>query len=204
MKVTYFLTRENVCDTMKVTAESTSASGIQNVMSPVDTCGDGPDHCQKIDSTRLHPWIGIFLCLLIFMVTTCSDRMPTQADFIDWLSEKYREETGLAADEVMIYRWEKTAKEIIRLAPEVDGLRVEAAIFSTAGDDVFPADDDQVIVHYVFCRYFAISDEWYLHASSWGGGFWKQEPKEWSHLIRKCHHRVQQIQDERNKARDEE
>ena len=189
---------------MKVMAESTSASDIQDVISPVDTCGDGPGNHQKTDLSLRHSWIGIFLCLSILMVTTCADRMPRQADFIDWLSALYRKETGLAANEVMICRWEKTATEIIRLAPEVNGLRVEAAIFSMPGDDVFRTDDAEVIVHYVFCRYFMISDEWYLHASSWGGGFWIQEPDEWSHLVRECHHRVKQIQNERHKAEGEE
>ena|GEM_PF-2519834 len=133
----------------------------------------------------------LFVCSLFFPLA-CSDRMPAQSDFIDWLSARYAEEMDDIADEIVIYRWERTSKNITRLAPEIDGLRVEAAIFSIS-DDVPQVDGDEPLVHYVFCRYYLVTDEWYLHASSWGSGFWKQDPNEWGHLVEKCQRRAEQI-----------
>jgi hypothetical protein len=124
--------------------------------------------------------------------------MPAQDDFIDWISDLYREETGFQADEVRICRWERTSEDVTRLAPEVDGLRVEAALFSTheGGDGEDPP------VHYVLCRYYLVTDEWYLHASSWGGGFWIQDPDGWGHLVEECQHRAVQMKEQRDRERE--
>jgi hypothetical protein len=142
-----------------------------------------------------------YLFLILCSFRACSERLPTQADFIDWISARYTEEVGLSATKVMICRWERTRKEITRLAPEVDGLLVEAALFSTIKSDSLQTDHEESLVHYVFCRYYLVTDEWYLQASSWGGGFWKQDPNEWGHLVEECQQRAEQIKQQRDRKR---
>jgi hypothetical protein len=176
---------------------------MNDVSSLVHLCSDEKEKTQKNGLNRLSPSLfalSLFALLCsLFLVATCSDRMPRKKDFTDWLLELYHKETGLVAAQVMICRWERTSKDITRVAPEVDGLQVEAAVFSNVSDTILRADSVETvetIVHYVFCRYFVISDEWYLHASSWGGGFWKQDPNEWGQLVTECLDRVQQIKED--------
>jgi hypothetical protein len=119
--------------------------------------------------------------------------MPPRDDFIEWISARYHDETDLTADEVMICRWERTSEDITRLAPEVDGLRVEAALFSKSGG----TNGGDLLVHYVLCRYHLVTDEWYLHAASWGGGFWVQDRDEWGHLVEECRQRAEQMKRQR-------
>ena len=140
---------------------------------------------------------GLLLLLALLTVLACSDRMPTEADFTGWLSSLYKQEMGINAAEIMICRWERTSRDITRLAPEVDGLRVEAAVFSTAGAEGLQIESGEPIVHYVFCRYYTVTDEWYLHAASWGGGFWKQDSTEWGHLVEECRYQAEQVKQKR-------
>ena len=88
------------------------------------------------------------LIVIIFFSWACSERMPIRVDFVDWISSRYAEETYLIADEVKICRWERTAQNITRLAPEVDGLRVEVALFSTPANDPSLTDCEEPLVHY--------------------------------------------------------
>jgi hypothetical protein len=117
----------------------------------------------------------------------CS-RFPNEADFKDWLRAVYERETGLQADEIFICSWERIPEEVLRVVPDVDGLKVQAVIFSSSNIEDMPEKNsaNQTIIHYVYCNYYKISDEWYLHASSWGEGFWKQAPAEWGHLVQDC------------------
>jgi len=137
-------------------------------------------------------------CLAGFAVfilfSSCSETQPCQEEFREWLSAVYHRETGLTADEMIICVWDRTPPEILKKAPEVDGLQVEAMIFTAASNNAAEQSEaDTAIVHYVYCRYFKAPDEWFLHAASWGGGFWKQEPSEWGHLVQNCRDYVEEF-----------
>jgi len=141
------------------------------------------------------PVICLIGLLSVIIVAFGCSRFPTEDDFRNWLQVVYEHETGLQADEITICSWERIPDEVLRMAPDVDGLKVQAAIFTFPLAENIPAEDyaKQTTIHYVYCNYYKISDEWYLHASSWGGGFWKQDPAEWSHLVDKCRVKVEEL-----------
>lgn len=134
---------------------------------------------------------------MLLLSLRCSRKLPTENDFKEWLRLAYNRETGLQADEISICSWEGIPQEILRRAPDLAGLKVQAMIFTFSRKDVSEADHFiETTVHYVYCNYYRISDEWYLHASSWGGGFWKQEPAEWSRLVQDCKDKVEQFKND--------
>jgi len=139
----------------------------------------------------------IYLLALLFMLLLsfgCSRKLSTEDDFKEWLRIVYERETGLQADKISICSWEGIPQEILRKAPDLDGLKVQAVIFTFSTKDIPEADHFiETTVHYVYCNYYRISDEWYLHASSWGGGFWKQGPAEWGRLVQDCKDKVEQF-----------
>lgn len=132
----------------------------------------------------------IYLTRLLCVSLLCfgCSRFPSEADFKDWLRAVYERETGLQSEEIFICSWERISEEVLRAAPDVDGLKVQAVIYTFPHANDMPGKNftDEAIVHYVYCNYYKISDEWYLHASSWGGGFWKQEPAVWGYLVKEC------------------
>jgi hypothetical protein len=108
----------------------------------------------------------LFILLLGF---GCPRNFPTESVFKDWLQVVYERETGLQADEITVFSWERIPQEVLKKAPDLDGLKVEAMIFTFSAKNI-PSRDHfiEIIIHYVYCNYYRISDEWYLHASSWG------------------------------------
>jgi len=131
---------------------------------------------------------------VLVLFSRCSKTQPCQEEFREWLKAVYQRETGLTAQEVIICIWNRTPQEILKKAPEIDGLQVEAMIFTTTSRKAAKQSEiDTAIVHYVYCRYFKAPDEWFLHAASWGGGFWKQEPSEWGHLVQNCKDHVEEF-----------
>ena len=132
--------------------------------------------------------------LVILLSCSGSSNLPSEGEFKEWLKIVYERETALQADEINICAWERPPQEVLKKAPEVDGLKVQAMIL-TYPALVTPGENelDQTTIHYVYCNYYRISDEWYLHASSWGGGFWKQEPAEWSHLVQDCRDKAERF-----------
>ena len=131
---------------------------------------------------------------VLLLLGRCSKTQPSQEEFREWLKAVYQRETGLTAHEVIICTWNRTPQEVLKKAPEVDGLQVEAMLFANTSEKAAEQSErDTAIVHYVYCRYFKTPDEWFLHAASWGGGFWKQEPSEWGHLVQNCRDYVEEF-----------
>lgn len=136
----------------------------------------------------------VALVVLLFCACGCSDNLSTEKEFKIWLRVIYERETGLQADEITIYLWERIPEEVLKKVPSLDGLKVEAMVFTFPSLDVPERDYfDLTVIHYVYCNYYKISDEWYLHAASWGGGFWEQDPEEWGHLVQDCKDRVEKF-----------
>ena len=136
------------------------------------------------------------LALFLVHLLGCSGlgNLPGEGEFKEWLRIVYERETGLPAEEIRICAWERIPPEVLKKAPELDGLKVQAMIL-TYPTEAEPGENelDRTTIHYVYCNYIRISDEWYLHASSWGGGFWKQEPAEWGHLVQDCRDKVEEF-----------
>lgn len=140
------------------------------------------------------------LYLILLFGKECSSRYPSEDDFKDWLRVVYESETGLQAHEMSIPSWEKIPQEILRKAPDLEGLKVQAAIVTFCTRDIPEADPfSQTTIHYVYCNYYKISDEWYLHASSWEGGFWRQEPGVWSQLVQDFKDKAEKFKDEKGR-----
>lgn len=133
----------------------------------------------------------IFACILI--ESGCSSHLPSEQQFKDWIKVIYTHETGLKADRIYIDSWERTAKEVYEKFPGLDGLDVEAMIITLPDEDRNSTDIERLgdtKIHYVICRYLKFNDKWSLHASNWGGGYWKEDPKKWAYLVERCKNEV--------------
>ena len=99
-------------------------------------------------------------------------------------------------DEITIYLWKRIPEEVLKKVPSLDDLKVEAMVFAFPSFEVPERDYfDLTVIHYVYCNYYKISDEWYLHAASWGGGFWEQDSEEWGHLVQDCKDQVEKFRE---------
>lgn len=129
----------------------------------------------------------------------CTNDLPTRQDFKDWISVVYQYDNGLKADEISIDNWERTPKEVRDQFPGLDGFDVEAMIFTFPKRDKNMSEEEflrKTTIHYVICHYLKFNDKWSLHASSWGGGYWKEDTKEWRYLFEECKYQVSKFRTE--------
>ncbi len=143
--------------------------------------------------------VSIIFSILLFFSFGCGNNLPDEQQFKNWLSIIYTHETGLKADKISVDRWERTPKQVYKNFPGLDGFEVEAMIFSFPSESEYSTEIEffnKTTIHYVYCKYHKFNDKWSLHASSWGGGYWKEDPQKWGYLVEECKFQVEKFREE--------
>jgi hypothetical protein len=144
----------------------------------------------------------IFLIILFVLLChyfECKSNLPNEKQFKNWLTVIYTHETGLKADKIYINHWERSPKKVYREFPGLDGLEVEATVFSCPSKSEYSTELEflsKTSIHHVYCRYHKFNNKWSLHASSWGGGYWKEDPQRWGYLVEECKFQVKKFKEE--------